>query len=579
MSLGNTSQLHSAIQQIHQSQSHRTHHQTRQPQFIGRQTKGVSEPESRKPTDSEFFLPPSHSSSHSPIRLPNTAFLKNHFFHEGRLHEDQALYIIEQATRVLGLEPNLLKVRGSTTVCGDIHGQYYDLMKLFDVGGAIGENQYLFLGDYVDRGSFGIECLLYLYSLKLQYPDHIYLMRGNHECKHLTEFFTFKKECLHKYSEKVYEACIKSFQALPVAAILDDRFFCVHGGISPELNTLADLAHLDRFKEPGNHGLLCDLLWSDPEDHFGDRPSAQGFVHNQTRGCSFNFTYEAACQFLERNRLLSIIRGHEAQDIGYRMYKKTSKSFPSVMTIFSAPNYLDAYGNKAAVLKYVNKNIVLRQFNACPHPYWLPNFMNAFTWSLPFVGSKMADILLAILNICTEEELEESDDSETDEDRLAEIELSDDEILRRREAIRNKVLAVGRMARVFKILREDSENVSELKAEGQEDNWRFRPDPNLGVSGQQIRQSIRGYDDARSFDISNERLPAYEPHPENYADESIPSPSLRLSHTRRGSTDLLLQRIEAEEEDDTDMKRIADILSRPKRHRRPHNALKRHETF
>lgn len=103
----------------------------------------------------------------------------------------------------------------------------------------------------------------------------------------------------------------------------------------------------------------------------------------------YNFSYQAACQFLERNKLLSIIRAHEAQDAGYRMYRKTrTTGFPSVMTLFSAPNYLDVYNNKAAILKYESNVLNIRQFNASPHPYWLPNFMDAFSWSLPFVGEK-----------------------------------------------------------------------------------------------------------------------------------------------------------------------------------------------
>jgi serine/threonine-protein phosphatase 2B catalytic subunit len=205
-------------------------------------------------------------------------------------------------------------------------------MKLFDVGGPLTDNAYLFLGDYVDRGCFGIECLLYLYTLKLWFPHKFTLLRGNHECQHLTEYFTFKRECLHKYSQRVYDACLASFRALPVAALVDGRFFCVHGGLSPELVLLADIDNLDRFAEPGSRGLLCDLLWSDPiagfghEDERAGAPGAPGsasaipqgatFLHNQTRGCSFFFTYAAACQFLERNGLLGIIRGHEAQDAG-----------------------------------------------------------------------------------------------------------------------------------------------------------------------------------------------------------------------------------------------------------------------
>ncbi|KIM86602.1 hypothetical protein PILCRDRAFT_774774, partial [Piloderma croceum F 1598] len=416
----------------------------------------VPAPAAYIPTDDQVFIIDQQGA-----KRPNAEFLKQHFHREGRLTETQALYILDQATQVLASEPNLVDVE----ICGDIHGQYYDLMKLFEVGGDIeNDNSYLFLGDYVDRGCFGIECLIYLYSLKLWYPTKLTLLRGNHECEHLTGYFTFKRECLHKYSARVYEACIKSFCALPVTALVDGRFFCVHGGISPELMTLDDLHRLNRFQEPGSNGLLCDLLWADPIANYGHEheSSVHGpglkpgtmFEHNATRGCSYFFTYEAACKFLERNELLGIIRGHEAQDAGYTMHRKTpTKKFPSVITIFSAPNYLDAYHNRGAVLKYANKNITIRQYNSSSHPYWLPNFMDAFTWSLPFVGAKIAEMLLAVLSVCSEEELEDTSSDEDETRTIADLALSPNEIAQRRQQIKNKILAVGRMQRVFQILR------------------------------------------------------------------------------------------------------------------------------
>ena len=112
---------------------------------------------------------------------------------------------------------------------------------------------------------------------------------------------------------------------------------------------------------------MCDILWADPLEEFGQEKTNDFFVHNHVRGCSYFFSYPAACAFLEKNNLLSVIRAHEAQDAGYRMYRKTrTTGFPSVMTIFSAPNYLDVYNNKAAVLKYENNVMNIRQFSmAC----------------------------------------------------------------------------------------------------------------------------------------------------------------------------------------------------------------------
>ncbi|KAH6987698.1 Metallo-dependent phosphatase-like protein [Ilyonectria sp. MPI-CAGE-AT-0026] len=463
--------------------------------------KDVQAPAMFKPTDEQFFEDDTHTK-------PDINFLKQHFYREGRLTDEQALWILNKGTEILRAEPNLLEMDAPITVCGDVHGQYYDLMKLFEVGGDPAETRYLFLGDYVDRGYFSIECVLYLWCLKIHYPQSLWLLRGNHECRHLTDYFTFKLECKHKYSETIYDACMDSFCALPLAAVMNKQFLCIHGGLSPELHTLDDLRGIDRFREPPTQGIMCDILWADPLEDFGQEKTSDYFLHNHVRGCSYFFSYPAACAFLEKNNLLSIIRAHEAQDAGYRMYRKTrTTGFPSVMTIFSAPNYLDVYNNKAAVLKYENNVMNIRQFNCTPHPYWLPNFMDVFTWSLPFVGEKITDMLIAILSTCSEEELKDDTPSASSPGPISPSasspNMDPESIEYKRRAIKNKILAIGRLSRVFQVLREESERVSELKTAS---GGRL-PAGTLMLGAEGLKNAIHNFEDARKVDIQNERLP------------------------------------------------------------------------
>ncbi|PPQ93132.1 hypothetical protein CVT25_003664 [Psilocybe cyanescens] len=547
--------------------------------FTKRPFPQVPPPAAHKPSDQDFYVYDGGE------RKVNHEYLKTHFYREGRLTESQALYILEHVTNIFSREPNMVPLKSPVTICGDIHGQYYDLMKMFEVGGNLQDSLYLFLGDYVDRGDFGIECLLYLYALKIYSPSRIVLLRGNHECRHLTEYFTFKRECLHKYSEKVYEACLRSFCSLPISALVDGKFFCVHGGISPELIKLSDLESINRFVEPGSHGLLCDLLWSDPIVNFGHEtdptPTGPGldrgttFMHNGTRGCSYFYTYEAVCQFLERNNLLTVIRGHEAQDAGYTMHRKTPKrNFPSVITIFSAPNYLDVYHNRGAILKYANKNITIRQYNSTAHPYWLPNFMDAFTWSLPFVGQKITEMLLAILSICSNDELNESD---SDSEEGAQAGPAD--LAARRQLIKNKILAVGRMQKVFQLLREEAENATELDGAAATSTAVSRPGADaLTVQGTRINKSIRTFADARRSDIANERLPDFDQQKPTI----FPVPSMRNTSRRTSEgldmEDLIKRTLDEDADDGGVVEKLAEKIARGRSVTGRPGALKRHDT-
>jgi len=287
---------------------------------------------------------------------------------------------------------------------------------------------------------------------------------------------------------------------------------------------------------------MCDILWADPLEEFGQEKTGEYFVHNHVRGCSYFFSYPAACNFLEKNNLLSVIRAHEAQDAGYRMYRKTrTTGFPSVMTIFSAPNYLDVYNNKAAVLKYENNVMNIRQFNCTPHPYWLPNFMDVFTWSLPFVGEKITDMLIAILNTASREELEDDGRSSSIGPETPPLENAETSEAKRR-AIKNKILAIGRLSRVFQVLREESERVTELKTQA---GGRL-PAGTLMLGAEGIKQAIHNFEDARKVDLQNERLP---PSPEEI--EKISAEDRRAA----------LERAAAEAENDTNLQGVARRIS------------------
>ncbi|GME87199.1 hypothetical protein B5S31_g1175 [[Candida] boidinii] len=518
-----------------------------------------------KPTDSKLF---SRANG-----LPDYKFMREHFKREGKLQIHQVIRIIKMTTNLLSKESNLIHVPAPVTVCGDVHGQFYDLCKLFEICGDPDKSPFLFLGDYVDRGAYSIETLLLLYAMKLNHPDTFFLLRGNHESKQMTMHFTFHSECILKYSLDVYKESIESFKALPIAAIMNKQFFCVHGGISRELKKVSDLNRINRFVEDfPSSGLLCDLMWADPSadydteifDEDDEYDPSSYFTENYERGCSFMFTYKASCKFLQENNLLCILRAHQAQDAGYRMYKKTeSQQFPSVITLFSAPNYCGTYGNKAAVLRYEKAVMNIRQFSSSPVPYRLPNLIDVFTWSIPFVAERTADILLSVLNICTEDELKEDTpiarklvESLND---VSSNPLSKSEIINRmadneyidntpttttgttagttvgtttvatttatatatskgtdnsesdngksqavlRNELRNKILAIGRVSRMFNILREEAEKVEHLrKLSGGE-----LPKGVLISGKDELDNKITSFEEARLADLANEGLP------------------------------------------------------------------------
>lgn len=433
-----------------------------------------------------------------------------HFKKEGLLSEADALAIITKCALIWKDEPNVLRLEDPVVISGDIHGQFFDLVNLLSIGGNPRNHKYIFLGDYVDRGCFGMEVILLLMCYKICYPTTMIMLRGNHESRHLTAYFNFKREVLYKYSNAVYNAMMSAFDCLPLACILNNRFLCLHGGLSPELKRIADINAIHRFREPPSSGPMCDLLWADPLDEKEEDPAAsQHFVPNTTRGCSYVYSHAAACSFLQENNLITVIRGHEAQDEGYHLYKKTTKGFPAVICIFSAPNYCDTYDNRAAIVM-LNKNVMnIRQFNSSPHPYYLPNFMNAFTWSLPFVAEKLLDIWTNVLHL-----IDVSEDQyllPVDLNTAADASIASSSICggqgsvleQRGEHIRKKILTMGKLSRMFRTLREENENIVRLKglAGG------TLPQGVLQLGPEGVKEAIRGFQRSKELDSPNERWP------------------------------------------------------------------------
>ena len=356
-------------------------------------------------------LPLPHAKLFPKKGVPDWKVLRDHLTREGKLEKADLLELINLFQAQIKSEPNILKIQDPVTVVGDIHGQFYDLLKLLEVGGSPETTKYLFLGDYVDRGAFSIECVLLLCAIKLNYKTTVLMLRGNHECRQMTSFFNFKQECEIKYDLEVYDKIMEAFDCLPISCLINEKFIAIHGGISPDIDKVLDITKINRFTERPKTGPMCDMLWSDPVEK-DEEALTVSWVENSTRGCSYVFGAKAATPFLTKNDILSIIRAHEAQLEGFKMYKwNNNVDFPSVITIFSAPNYCDVYNNKAAVISFKNNMVNIQQYNYSPHPFILPQFMNIFNWSIPFVSEKISEMLMHIIK--KDPNLDDKDDGNT----------------------------------------------------------------------------------------------------------------------------------------------------------------------
>ena len=269
------------------------------------------------------------------------------------LSENAMKRLCASVSELLMEESNVQPIRSPVTIVGDLHGQFYDLLHLLSssVGNEPPHTSYIFLGDFVDRGHHSIETLTLLLLLKLKYPGHVTLLRGNHESRQITQVYGFYDECLRKYGNaSVWRYCTTAFDTFNLAAIIDSEVLCVHGGLSPDVRTIDQIRAIDRQIEIPHEGAFCDLVWSDPED-FSDSNNNGGIGSSapwqiSPRGAGFLFGEQVTNEFNQVNGLSLIARAHQLVMEG----KKYHFSNRNLVTVWSAPNYCYRCGNVAAIL-------------------------------------------------------------------------------------------------------------------------------------------------------------------------------------------------------------------------------------
>ncbi|CAM9634844.1 unnamed protein product [Phaeothamnion confervicola] len=257
---------------------------------------------------------------------------------EVQLPEADIVRIVRRCREVFLQQPMLLEVASPINICGDTHGQYHDLLRLFEMGGFPPATNYLFLGDYVDRAKQSIETITLCLCYKLKYPESFFMLRGNHECASLNRIYGFYDECKRRYSVKLWRVFSDCFNCMPVTAVVADKIICMHGGISPELLRLGQILDIPRPIDVPDEGILCDLLWADPE------PTVCGWGRNP-RGVSYTFGHDVIEDFLARHDLDLICRAHQVVEDGYEFQANRQ-----LVTLFSAPNYCGEFDNAGAMM-------------------------------------------------------------------------------------------------------------------------------------------------------------------------------------------------------------------------------------
>lgn len=256
--------------------------------------------------------------------------------------------LCETVKSIFKNEPNVLHLDVPLNIFGDIHGQFSDMIHFIEMIGLPPNQNFLFMGDYVDRGNNSIEVCALLFAMKIMFPRNINILRGNHECPEVNSMYGFLTECETRFGNEgslVFNKINEVLCMLPLCAIVNEKIFCVHGGISPNLKKISDINKIDRFIPIPDGGLMCDLLWSDPSN-------TNETWGASSRGVSCTYNKTAVSTFLNNNNLQLICRAHQLVSEGYKFSHNNQ-----LVTVFSAPNYCGNCGNDGAVMK-INENLV-----------------------------------------------------------------------------------------------------------------------------------------------------------------------------------------------------------------------------
>ncbi|GAA5809552.1 hypothetical protein MFLAVUS_002962 [Mucor flavus] len=257
------------------------------------------------------------------------------------LKQSEVTSICRAAMDIFLSQPSLLELSAPVKIVGDTHGQYTDLIRLFEMGGFPPTSNYLFLGDYVDRGKQSLENFLLLLCYKIKYPENFFILRGNHESANVTKVYGFYDECKRRLSPKMWRTFVDVFNTLPIAGLVAGKIFCVHGGLSPSLHSMDDIRNIQRPTDVPDYGLLNDLLWADPADISVDW---EAMVDNE-RGVSYCFGKKVINEFLSKFDLDLVCRAHMVVEDGYQFFNERT-----LVTVFSAPNYCGEFDNFGAIM-------------------------------------------------------------------------------------------------------------------------------------------------------------------------------------------------------------------------------------